>query len=160
MNHVDFNETKKLTPMSITGAISGGFDPIHVGHVRLIRAAAGMVDNLIVFLNSDEWLLRKKGFVFMPWADRREILLAIHGVRAVYPVSDGDDTVCETLKQRMPHVFINSGDRTPDNCPENKTCIDLGIRTVWVSSGDAIHVHSSDLIRAACATYLAEKNHG
>jgi cytidyltransferase-like protein len=60
-------------------AVSGGFDPIHIGHVRMILEARKL-GNVIVFLNTDAWLKRKKGYVFMTWEERAEILLGIKGV--------------------------------------------------------------------------------
>ncbi len=67
-----------------TVAVSGGMDPVHKGHVRMIQEAAQFGD-VIVILNSDEWLMRKKGFVFMSWEERAEILSAIKGVTKVVP---------------------------------------------------------------------------
>ena len=77
-------------------AISGGFDPIHIGHVRMIQAAK-RYGNVIVFLNTDEWLKRKKGYKFMSWDERAEILLAIKGVKEVYNAMDDDNTVCKAM---------------------------------------------------------------
>ena len=59
--------------------VSGGFDPIHIGHVRMIQDAARF-GKVIVIANSDEWLMRKKGYVFMPYEERQEILYSIKGV--------------------------------------------------------------------------------
>ena len=61
-------------------AVSGGFDPIHVGHIRMIKAAASMGDGVVVIANSDNWLIRKKGYAFMPYEQRQEILYNIKGV--------------------------------------------------------------------------------
>ena len=89
-----------------TVAVSGGFDPIHKGHIRMIREAAehGYV---IIIANSDEWLMRKKGYIFMPFEERAEILNAIKGVAGVYKALDDDDTVCENLKRLKPDAFAN-----------------------------------------------------
>ena len=67
----------------VTVAISGAFDPIHVGHIRYIREAAKLGDRLVVILNGDDFLLRKKGFVFMPFEERKEILENVKGVDEV-----------------------------------------------------------------------------
>jgi len=111
-------------------AISGGCDPIHVGHVRMIQQAAEYGD-VIVILNSDEWLMRKKGFVFMAWEERAEIISAIKGVTKVVYVDDSDGTVCEALLRIKPHFFANGGDRTDINTPEKQICIDNDITMIW-----------------------------
>jgi D-beta-D-heptose 7-phosphate kinase/D-beta-D-heptose 1-phosphate adenosyltransferase len=100
-----------------TVAVSGGMDPIHFGHVRMIQEAA-QFGEVIVILNSDEWLMRKKGFVFMPWEERAEIIESIKGVRKVVRVDDSDGSVCEALRREKPTYFANGGDRTNKNTPE------------------------------------------
>jgi cytidyltransferase-like protein len=115
-------------------AVSGGFDPIHSGHVKMILEAAKYGDVMII-LNSDDWLMRKKGYVFMPFEERKNILMAIKGVTLVVNVDDSDDTVCEALKRRKPNYFANGGDRKRTNVPENKICKKLGIITLWGIGG-------------------------
>ena len=73
-------------------AVSGGFDPVHIGHVRMIRDAARYGD-VMVIINSDDWLMRKKGYVFMPYEERVEIIGNIKGVALVTSVDDSDETV-------------------------------------------------------------------
>ena len=109
-----------------TVAVSGGFDPIHVGHVRMIQEAAKMGD-VIVIVNSDEWLMRKKGYVFMPYEERQEVLYAIKGVIDVIEAWDKDETVCKTLERVNPDIFANGGDRKKGNVPEYDVCNRLGI---------------------------------
>ena len=99
--------------------VSGGFDPVHVGHIRMIREAAEYGD-VIVVANSDNWLHRKKGFVFMEFGKRSEILSAIKGVILVDSVDDTDGTVCEAIRRHRPDYFANGGDRTSKNIPEQK----------------------------------------
>jgi len=127
-----------------TVAVSGGMDPVHKGHVRMIQEAAQFGD-VIVILNSDEWLMRKKGFVFMSWEERAEILSAIKGVTKVVPVDDSDGSVCEALRREKPTYFANGGDRTNKNTPEMEVCIDLGISMLWGVGGGKIQ-SSSDLV--------------
>ena len=86
-------------------AVSGGFDPIHVGHVRMIREAAKLGEYVVVITNSDEWLKRKKGYAFMTFEERAEILSALEGVDSVVKADDTDNTVCETLLKLKPDVF-------------------------------------------------------
>jgi D-beta-D-heptose 7-phosphate kinase/D-beta-D-heptose 1-phosphate adenosyltransferase len=127
--------------------LSGGFDPIHVGHVRMIAAAAEIGD-VIVVANSDDWLMRKKGYIFMPWEERAEIIASITGVNEVGHVKDGDGTVCEALKRIRPTMFGNGGDRTNKNTPEMALCQQLGIEMVWGLGGGKIQ-SSSDLVKDA-----------
>jgi cytidyltransferase-like protein len=128
-----------------TVAVSGGFDPIHIGHVRMILEAAEMGD-VIVVANSDEWLMRKKGFVFMPWEERAEILSSIRGVLRVVRVDDSDGTVCEALRREKPDFFANGGDRKTNNTPEMEVCNELEIGLLWEVGGGKIQ-SSSDLVK-------------
>ena len=126
-------------------ALSGGFDPLHSGHIRMIKAAAEQGD-VVIILNSDEWLIRKKGYVFMTWKERAEILSSIRGVESVVPVDDADGTVCKSLEELQPDYFGNGGDRTEDNTPEKEVCERLNIQMIWNLGGGKIQ-SSSDLVR-------------
>ena len=128
-----------------TVMVSGGFDPIHVGHVRMIQEAAKHGD-VIVVANSDAWLERKKGYVFMPWEERAEIILSMRGVLDVLPVDDSDDTVCDALRRYSPGYFANGGDRKQNNTPEMDVCEELGIEMLWEVGGGKIQ-SSSDLVK-------------
>ena len=127
-----------------TIVVSGGLDPVHVGHVKMIQAAAEL-GNVIVVLNSDNWLKRKKGYVFMPFRERKYLLQHIKSVYEVYAVDDSDGTVCEALKRINPDMFGNGGDRTSENTPESELCNELGIDMVWNLGGKKIQ-SSSGLI--------------
>ena len=104
--------------------VSGGFDPVHSGHIALIKQARSLGDMLIVGINSDEWLARKKGQAFMPWQERLCILNNLSTVDEVYTFDDEDGTACHLLHQVRAHyptervVFANGGDRTQANIPE------------------------------------------
>ena len=115
-------------------AVSGGFDPIHKGHVRMIKEAA-QIGNVIVILNSDEWLVRKKGYNFMNFLERSYIAGSIKGVVMTTGVDDSDGTVCEALKRIKPDAFANGGDRYDTNTPEMKVCEELGIELLWNVGG-------------------------
>jgi cytidyltransferase-like protein len=127
-------------------AVSGAFDPIHVGHVRYIREAAKLGDRLVVILNGDDFLLRKKGFVFMSFAERKEILENIKGVDRVIASIDDDQTVRRTLRLLKPAIFAKGGDSAPGNIPEVETCKELGCQVV-VNVGGAKVGSKADVSR-------------
>lgn len=127
--------------------VSGGFDPLHQGHIQLLRAAAGF-GRLVVILNSDAWLLRKKGFALLPWQQRAMILGDLRYVAGVEPVDDADGTVCEALRRLRPRCFANGGDRTSNNTPEVELCRRLDIEMLWGVGGGKIN-SSSDMVRQA-----------
>jgi len=129
-----------------TVMVSGGFDPVHAGHIRMIRDAANFGD-VIVIANSDDWLYRKKGFVFMSFDQRAEILNAIKGVIFVDSVDDTDGTVCEAIRRHHPTFFANGGDRRKTNTPEVDVCKELKIKLLWGVGGDKKLASSSDLVK-------------
>ena len=98
--------------------ITGGFDPIHSGHIAYIKEAAKLGDRLMIGLNSDAWLERKKGRAFMPWSERAEILQNIKGVSNVLAWDDSDGSACELLEELKFNyvyadiIFANGVDRT------------------------------------------------
>ena len=116
--------------MSDTVMISGGFDPIHIGHVRLIREAT-KYGNVIVAMNSDEWIFRQKGFNSIGFKERKEFLMSIKGVIDVVSVNDDDGTVCTALIEHKPTYFANGGPRNENNTPEKAVCKELGIKMLW-----------------------------
>ncbi len=127
-----------------TIAVSGGFDPIHKGHIQMIREAAEY-GQVIVILNSDDWLTRKKGYKFMSFEERAYIAGSIKGVTLVTSVDDIDGTVCKALERFKPDYFANGGDRYDTNTPEMKLCEELGIQLLWNVGGGKIQ-SSSDLV--------------
>ena len=129
-----------------TICVSGGFDPIHVGHVRLIQSASEHGD-VFVILNSDEWLMRKKGYMFMTFDERKEIIQSMRAVHDVIEVNDDDGSVCEALERIRPHFFGNGGDRLSDNVPEVELCKELGIKMIFNLGGEKIQ-SSSDLVQS------------
>lgn len=103
---------------------TGGFDPVHSGHIKYLEAARQLGDRLIVGLNSDAWLSRKKGQPFMPWEERAAVLKAMSFVGYVLPFDDSDGSACallEEIKSSYSYaqiIFANGGDRTATNIPE------------------------------------------
>jgi len=128
---------KKATKKKRVVAVSGGFDPLHIGHVRMFQEAKKLGDHLVVILNNDNWLETKKGFAFMPEGERKEIIKAIHCVDEVLITShgpgDSDRSVCRELEKVRPHVFANGGDRKPDGdpVPEVMLCQKLNIEMIY-----------------------------
>tara|TARA_R110000782_G_scaffold90326_1_gene173370 strand:- start:185 stop:646 length:462 start_codon:yes stop_codon:yes gene_type:complete len=138
-------------------AVSGGFDPIHIGHVRMIQEAAKLGDGVIIIANSDEWLIRKKGYSFMAFKERQEILFSIKGVVDVFKAIDSDNTVCESLKLIKPHIFANGGDRKEGNVPEYKVCDELGIEIRFGIGGYDKPQSSSWIVKKAFKQHNANK---
>jgi cytidyltransferase-like protein len=104
--------------------VTGGFDPIHSGHIALLKEAKNLGHALAVGLNSDEWLRRKKGHEFMPWSERSAIIENLKMVDIVFSFDDSDESAIDAIK-RVKEVypddeliFANGGDRTKDNIPE------------------------------------------
>lgn len=127
-------------------AVSGGFDPIHIGHVRMFEEARRLGDRLVVILNNDNWLQKKKGYVFMDEKERKEILLALRYVDEVYITkhkkNPTDMSVCDALRVVKPQIFANGGDRTKKNIPEIPVCKEIGCKMVF-SVGKGGKVQSS-----------------
>lgn len=125
-------------------AVCGGFDPIHVGHVRHFRDAKKLGDILVVMLNDDDWLMKKKGYVFMPFEERKEIVESVRYVDKVMRVIDTDGSVAKTLEQLEPDVFAKGGDRKMDNIPkaEIDVCRRLAIKMVFGVGGGKVQSSS------------------
>jgi D-beta-D-heptose 7-phosphate kinase/D-beta-D-heptose 1-phosphate adenosyltransferase len=140
----------KETKLSI---VSGGFDPVHVGHLECFEKARAMADDLFVIVNDDEFLKRKKGKPFMPLKERMLIIQALKPVTLAIKSLDEDNTVCKSLKfvyemykatkKYDKLMFCNGGDRTFDGeKPEHKICLALGIEPVY-GLGNKIQSSSS-----------------
>mgnify|MGYP001179988032 FL=1 len=128
--------------------VSGGFDPVHIGHIQMIEKASEWGE-VIVVINSDDWLMRKKGYVFMPWKERAYIMGNIKGVSLVSGVNDEDGTVCQAIGIHRPDAFANGGDRKKDNTPEMELCDELGIQMMWGVGGKDKPQSSSWLVNKA-----------
>ena len=129
--------------------MSGGFDPVHKGHLRMFREASWLGHQVIVGLNSDAWLTRKKGKPFMDFNERKEILEAFRYINQVIPFDDSDDSACDVIEKvnsmyDTDHkiYFANGGDRGKNNVPEVDTCKDLGVIMLWGVGGGKIQSSS------------------
>lgn len=137
----------KLLPV-----VSGGFDPLHSGHINYIYQARKIFKSpVIVLLNSDEWLIRKKGAYFMPYTERMTVLASLKPVMGVYRFNDDDNTCIDGLallngmfSNRL--VFCKGGDRTADNTPEQDFCKMMGIHMQFGVGGGKTQA-SSDLLK-------------
>ena len=128
--------------------VSGGFDPLHKGHLRMFEQAKNLGDHLTVILNSDDFLLKKKGFKFMSFSERKEIILGLSSVDKVVKCLDTDQTVCKTLsnlkKKNQVDIFANGGDRKNKNeIPEYKVCKENNIKMIFDVGGGKIQSSSN-----------------
>ncbi|MDD2753192.1 MAG: adenylyltransferase/cytidyltransferase family protein [Candidatus Portnoybacteria bacterium] len=127
----------KQKSKKIIVAVSGGFDPIHIGHIDMFFEAKSLGDELVVILNNDNWLQKKKGHIFMPQQERKEIIEALRPVDRViltkHKPGDSDVSVCRALEELRPDIFANGGDRHPEGnpVPEVELCKKLGIEIIY-----------------------------
>jgi D-beta-D-heptose 7-phosphate kinase/D-beta-D-heptose 1-phosphate adenosyltransferase len=141
--------------------VSGGFDPVHIGHVRLFKEARKFGSELWVILNNDNWLMAKKGFIFMPEQERKEILESLNCVDYVFLTeheeNPADMSVCKELEKlakfygdelKFDLIFCNGGDRKETNVPEYDLCEQCGITMVFGIGGEKIQ-SSTNLARKA-----------
>jgi len=116
-------------------AVSGGFDPLHIGHVELFEEAKKLGDKLVVILNNDNWLRAKKHHIFMHQAERKGIIEALRVVDKVvltkHSANPKDMSVCQALEELKPNIFANGGDRTKKNIPEVSLCQKIGAQMVF-----------------------------
>lgn len=137
--------------------ITGGFDPLHKGHIHYINAANCLGDVLIVGLNSDAWLTRKKGKPFLPWNERSAIISNLSSVSDVIDFDDNDDTSNDAIRrvrhsyrdwEHLEIIFANGGDRTSNNTPEMENNKDVTFR--FGVGGEHKANSSSDILRNWC----------
>lgn len=140
-------------------ATSGGFDPLHVGHLRCIQESSEIsargkkIRNdwcpgvLVVIVNGDGFLHRKKGYQFMGVEERMEIIAGLEGVDYVVDWDDGSQTVCGALEILSPHFFLKGGDRdNRDNVPEFDVCKDIECKIIFNVGGGKVQ-SSSELVK-------------
>ena len=138
---------------------SGGFDPLHIGHLRCIQHTANMCQGgpkgrgeagiFVVIVNGDGFLYRKKGYAFMPHHERMEIVAGIEGVDYVLGWDDGSQTVTGAIDAIKPKYFTKGGDRdSAANVPEFDLCKEIGCKVMFNIGGGKIR-SSSELAKAA-----------
>ena len=162
----------KHQPKSVA-LVTGGFDPIHSGHIQYLKAAAEFADYLIVGLNSDEWLTRKKGRPFMPFEEREAILNELLVVDKVISFDDEDNTACHAIEMvkhlykdpfnnsfHTPIIFCNGGDRTAENTPEQERFKDDEFVTFRFGVGGHNKKNSSSWILEDYRNAKTERNWG
>jgi len=123
-------------------AVSGYFDPIHIGHLEYLRMAKELGDSLVVIVNNNYQCKLKKGKHFMDENDRVEIVKALRFVDEVFLSIDNDKTVCKSLEEIKPDIFANGGDRATSEVPETPVCKKFNIKMVD-GLGDKIRSSSS-----------------
>ena len=110
-------------------AVSGYFDPIHVGHLEYLNMSKKLGDKLVVIVNNNHQCVLKKGKPFMDEKDRLEIVKSLKMVDEVFLSIDKDKTVCASLEAIKPNIFANGGDRSVGEVPESKICEKYNIPT-------------------------------
>ncbi|MBR9706774.1 adenylyltransferase/cytidyltransferase family protein [Candidatus Pacearchaeota archaeon] len=115
-------EENKDEEQNIIVAVSGYFDPIHIGHIEYFKKSKELGDKLIVIINNDNQTMNKKGFVFMPHIERAKIIEELGCVDEIFISIDEDASVCQSLGQIKPHIFTQGGDRFNKEVPEAKVC--------------------------------------
>lgn len=136
--------------METVVCVSGFFNPLHFGHLKLFYSAKKLGDKLVVIVNNDDQVKKKRAVAFMPEGERAAIVSALKPVDEVIISMDTDLTVNKTLRYVKPDIFANGGDRTKKkrNIPEAKVCKELGIQMLDGVGGDKIN-SSSSLIQKA-----------
>ena len=141
---------KKLKKPKVV-MVSGGFDPIHIGHIRMFKEAKKLGDKLVVVVNNDNWINLKKGHGFMSAKDRAELISAFHEVDTVviseHKKGTKDMSVCKEILKIKPDIFANGGDRKLHNVPEVDVCKKINCKMVFnIGRGGKIR-SSSELLK-------------
>lgn len=145
-------------------AVSGGFDPMHIGHIEMLEQARLLGDELVVIVNNDHWLKAKKGYAFMPEEERVALLERYPFVDRVvltdHLPDDPDRSVSRTLEQIHPHIFANGGDRGETNTPEADVAERLGIEMAYGIGGGKVQSSSWMTSRAFREAYTLHTSWG
>lgn len=135
-------------------AVSGYFNPLHVGHLEMIQKAKKLGDSLVVIVNNDHQVKLKGSVPFLSQVDRMKIVSAIKWVDKVFLSVDKDKTVCKSLAKVKPDIFAQGGDRHEGNIPEAEICRRLGIKMV---DGLGKKIRSSSTLIAQAAEIKKNK---
>ncbi|HOW13131.1 MAG TPA: adenylyltransferase/cytidyltransferase family protein [Candidatus Pacearchaeota archaeon] len=158
-NNKNFKDKKKRKEVVV--AVSGGFDPLHIGHLQMIKEAKELGDKLVVILNNDNWLKKKKGYVFIPQEQRKAILEAIRWVDEVvltsHPENTEDMSVSKELEKIKPDIFANGGDRTRKNIPEVEVCRKINCKMIFNIGKDGKIESSSWLLNRFLENFSNKK---
>jgi len=141
----------------VTVVVSGGYDPVHVGHIENIRQAKLLGDRLIIILTRDDQLIAKKGYIFMPYEERKSILESIRWVDEVVENIDSGIECWESIKHYKPNILAKGGDRTEESMPETEkeACKKIGCQIIYGIGGRKVQ-SSSSLLKKYC-DFLALK---
>ena len=132
-------------------AVSGYFNPLHVGHLEMMEKAKKLGDRLVVIVNNDYQVKLKGRVPFLKQADRMKIVSAIKWVDKVFLSVDRDASICKSLAKIKPNIFAKGGDRNAENIPETPVCLRLGIKIVDRGMGKKIRSSSTLIAEAAKA---------
>jgi len=148
-----------------TVLVTGGFDPLHSGHIQYFKAAKSLGDKLVVGVNSDDWLIRKKGRAFMPFVERASIIRELNMVDRIIAFDDSDDTACQGIFLTMcttsgKIIFANGGDRTDTTTPEYKMYGDHPTVEFAFGVGGKSKINSSSWILDEWKTQKTEREWG
>jgi cytidyltransferase-like protein len=168
------NKKTKTDKKKVVVMVSGGFDPVHIGHVRLFNEAKKLGDKLVVVINNDNWKRQKRKHVFMPDYERKEIIEAFSAVDQVFISEHGENpegpkemSVSMELLRIKPHIFANGGDRNEEDAKnpnsslyyDIETCKNLGIEMVFnVGHGGKIQSSSWLVEKSVLAKIKDKKN--
>ena len=142
-------KSRKSSRRPVIVAVSGYFNPLHVGHVEMIERAARLGDKLVAIVNNDYQVKLKGSVPFMSQADRLKIVGAIKGVDQIFLSIDRDKSVCKSLAKLKPDIFANGGDRhSIGDVPEYPICQEFGIKMVD-GLGQKIRASSKIIAEAA-----------
>jgi cytidyltransferase-like protein len=146
--------------------LSGGFDPIHVGHLRMMQKAKDEYNaTVVVGVNSDEWLVKKKGRNFMPFNERCELISGYFCVDEVVGFDDSDNTASQLIRDvankysidKYDVFFGNGGDRQDGNTPEHPVCEELNVDMLWGLGGGKVQ-SSSELLESYAVSGAKKKD--